>query len=65
VKETIIKLNNSNGLKVDDFHHWISDLNNDSLERSLAESQVFNRSIASVTTHGFDLDTYYSAISLH
>ncbi len=65
VKETIIKLNNANGLKVDDFHHWISDLNNDSLERSLAESQVFNRSIASVTTHGFDLDAYYATISLH
>lgn len=64
VKETIVKLNNSNGLKVDDFHHWISDLNNDSLERSLAESQVFNRSIASVTTHGFDLDSYYATISM-
>ncbi len=65
VKDTIIKLNNANGLKADDFHHWISDLNNDSLERSLAESQVFNRSIASVTTHGFDLESYYAAISVN
>lgn len=65
VKDTIIKLNNTNGLKADDFHHWISDLNNDSLERSLAESQVFNRSIASVTTHGFDLESYYAAISVN
>lgn len=63
VKSTIVNLNNTNGLKVDDFHKWIEDLNNNSLEMSLAESQVFNRSIASVTTHGFDLDAYYANIS--
>jgi len=63
VKKTIVNLNKANGLKIDDFHNWINDLNNDSLERSLAESQVFNRSIASVTTHGFDLEMYYTNIS--
>lgn len=63
VKTTIVDLNNSNGLKEDDFHRWISGLTSDSLEVSLAESQVFNRAIASVTNHGFDLDAYYSQIS--
>lgn len=63
VKTTIVNLNKTNGLKIDDFHKWINALNNDSLERSLAESQVFNRSIASVTTHGFDLEAYYANIS--
>lgn len=63
VKNTIVNLNLTNGLKTDDFHRWIQGLRSDSLEMSLAESQVFNRSIASVTNHGFDLDTYYEAIS--
>lgn len=63
VKTAIVNLNLSNGLKADDFHHWIQGLKSDSLEMSLAESQVFNRSIASVTNHGFDLDTYYASIS--
>lgn len=63
VKNAIVTLNNSSGLKVDDFHRWIQNLNSDSLEASLAESQVFNRAIESVTTHGFDLDTYYQSIS--
>lgn len=63
VKSAIIHLNFSNGLKVDDFHKWLESLSEDSLEVSLAESQVFNRSIASVTTHGFDLDRYYATIS--
>lgn len=63
VKSAMIHLNFSNGLKVDDFHRWLETLAEDSLEVSLAESQVFNRSIASVTTHGFDLDHYYATIS--
>ena len=63
VKSAMIHLNFSNGLKVDDFHRWLETLSEDSLEVSLAESQVFNRSIASVTTHGFDLDHYYATIS--
>lgn len=63
VKNIIVNLNLANGLKADDFHRWIQGLRSDSLEMSLAESQVFNRSIASVTNHGFDLDTYYEAIS--
>ena len=63
VKHTIIHLNNSNGLKIDDFHRWISAIHHDSLEKSLAESQVFNRSIVSVTTPGFDLENYYATIS--
>lgn len=63
VKKIIITLNLKNGLKIDDFHDWITGLNSDSLEVSLAESQVFNRSIASVTTHGFNLESYYAAIS--
>lgn len=63
VKSAMIHLNFSNGLKVDDFHRWLETLAEDSLEVSLAESQVFNRSIASVTTHGFDLDYYYATIS--
>lgn len=63
VKKIIVTLNMKNGLKIDDFHKWITALNSDSLEVSLAESQVFNRSIASVTTHGFNLEAYYAAIS--
>lgn len=63
VKRAIIVLNNNYGLKVDDFHKWLESLSSNSLETSLAESQVFNRSIASVTTHGFDLDSYYASIS--
>lgn len=63
VKKIIVALNLKNGLKIDDFHKWITSLNSDSLEMSLAESQVFNRSIASVTTHGFNLESYYTAIS--
>lgn len=63
VKDTIVNLNLSSGLKADDFHRWIQGLKSDSLEMSLAESQVFNRSIASVTNHGFDLDNYYASIS--
>lgn len=63
VKKIIVSLNMNYGLKIDDFHKWITALNSDSLEVSLAESQVFNRSIASVTTHGFNLESYYAAIS--
>jgi hypothetical protein len=63
VKDLILKLNSAYKLKVDDFHQWLMQLKSDSLEMSLAESQVFNRSIVSVTTHGFDLDSYYAAIS--
>lgn len=63
VKDLILKLNGHYKLKVDDFHKWLMQLNSDSLEMSLAESQVFNRAIVSVTTHGFDLETYYAAIS--
>lgn len=63
VKDLVLKLNGHYKLKVDDFHKWLMQLNSDSLEMSLAESQVFNRSIVSVTTHGFDLDSYYAAIS--
>ncbi len=63
IKDQILKLNLSGGLKVDDFHKWLEGLRSDSLERSLAESQVFNRAIASVTTHGFTLDNYYQGIS--
>ena len=65
VKHTIVDLNNHNGLKIDDFHKWISSITHDSLEKSLAESQVFNRSIVSVTTPGFDLDHYYASISIN
>lgn len=63
VKATMIHLNQASGLKVDDFHRWLQELNSNSLEASLAESQVFNRSIVSVTTHGFNLDKYYTSIS--
>lgn len=63
VKASMTHLNEKNGLKVDDFHRWLMDLKSDSIERSLAESQVFNRSIASVTTHGFDLEGFYQTIS--
>lgn len=63
VKRAMIVLNNNYGLKVDDFHKWLEALTTNSLETSLAESQVFNRSIASVTTHGFDLESYYASIS--
>lgn len=63
VKNVMLILNNNYGLKVDDFHKWLESLSSSSLETSLAESQVFNRSIASVTTHGFDLDHYYASIS--
>lgn len=63
VKNTIVNLNNANGLKIDDFHHWLTNMQHDSIECSLAESQVFNRSIVSVTTHGFDLDRYYTNLS--
>lgn len=63
VKSTVEHLNAQSGGIVDDFHEWIKRLNSDSLEASLAESQVFNRSIASVTNHGFDLDAYYAHIS--
>ena len=63
VKNTIVNLNNTNGLKVDDFHKWLVEVKHDSIETSLAESQVFNRSIVSVTTHGFDLDHYYTHLS--
>ena len=63
VKNAIVTLNNNSGLKVDDFHKWIANLNSDSLEMSLAESQVFNRAIESVTTHGFNLESYYQSIS--
>jgi hypothetical protein len=63
VKDSIVNLNLSSGLKSDDFHRWIQGLKSDSLEMSLAESQVFNRSIASVTNHGFDLESYYASIS--
>ncbi|MBS7525442.1 J domain-containing protein [Fusibacter paucivorans] len=63
VKKAIMALSVKSGLKKDDFYCWLEALGSDSLEASLAESQVFNRSIASVTTHGFDLDSYYRAIS--
>lgn len=63
VKNTMVNLNNTNGLKVDDFHKWLVEVKHDSIEISLAESQVFNRSIVSVTTHGFDLDHYYTHLS--
>ena len=63
VKHMIVRLNISSGLIMDDFYRWISNLNSDSLEASLAESQVFNRAIASVTTHGFNLDQYYISLS--
>ena len=63
VKNTMVNLNNTNGLKIDDFHKWLMDVKHDSIEKSLAESQVFNRSIISVTTHGFDLDHYYTNLS--
>lgn len=63
VKSLILKLSINAGLKVDDFYKWIMELNSDSLEASLAESQVFNRSIMSVTNHGFNLESYYSTIS--
>jgi hypothetical protein len=63
VKKAIMALSIKSGLKKDDFYCWLESLGSDSLEASLAESQVFNRSIASVTTHGFDLDSYYRAIS--
>ncbi|MBF4692614.1 J domain-containing protein [Fusibacter ferrireducens] len=63
VKNAIVTLNNKSGLKVDDFHKWITNLKSDSLEMSLAESQVFNRAIESVTTHGFNLESYYQSIS--
>lgn len=63
VKSEIVTLNKESGLKVDDFHKWVQNLDSNSLEVSLAESRVFNRAIASVTTHGFDLDAYYQSIS--
>ena len=63
VKRAIMNLSKKSGLKRDDFYEWLEKLGSDSLEMSLAESQVFNRSIASVTTHGFDLDRYYQSIS--
>lgn len=63
VKSTVHKLNERSGGVVDDFYNWIHTLESDSLEMSLAESQVFNRAIASVTNHGFDLENYYAAIS--
>lgn len=63
VKNTIVRLNVDSGLLMDDFGEWIQTLNSDSLEASLAESQVFNRAIASVTNHGFNLDGYYTEIS--
>lgn len=63
VKSSMTHLNQKNGLKVDDFHRWLQELKSDSIEKSLAESQVFNRSIASVTTHGFDLEGFYQSIS--
>jgi len=63
VKRAIMDLSKKSGLKRDDFYEWLEKLGSDSLEMSLAESQVFNRSIASVTTHGFDLDRYYQNIS--
>ncbi|GAU79957.1 J domain-containing protein [Fusibacter sp. 3D3] len=63
VRNAIVTLNHNSGLKVDDFHDWITNLNSNSLEMSLAESQVFNRAIESVTTHGFNLETYYQSIS--
>ena len=63
VKNAMVNLNNTNGLKIDDFHKWLVEVKHDSIEISLAESQVFNRSIISVTTHGFDLDHYYTHLS--
>lgn len=63
VKSSMTHLNEKNGLKIDDFHRWLLELKSDSIEKSLAESQVFNRSIASVTTHGFDLEGFYQSIS--
>jgi len=62
VKDTMIKLNEKYSLKADDFQKWLHTLNSNSLEMSLAESQVFNRAIASVTTPGFDLENYYRSI---
>ncbi len=63
VKDNVELLNESSGGVVDDFFNWIKTLNCESLEVSLAESQVFNRAIASVTNHGFDLEHYYTAMS--
>lgn len=63
IVDTVSKLNQKSGGVIDDFCNWIETLHSDSLEVSLAESQVFNRAIASVTNHGFDLENYYSAIS--
>lgn len=63
VKKSMMHMSQESGLKKDDFVSWLEKMNGDSLEKSLAESQVFNRSIASVTNHGFDLDAYYRNIS--
>ena len=63
VKKSMKHLSEQSGLIKDDFVTWLDRMGSDSLEQSLAESQVFNRSIASVTTHGFDLDAYYRNIS--
>lgn len=63
IVDTVSKLNQKSGGVIDDFCNWIETLHSDSLEVSLAESQVFNRAIASVTNHGFDLENYYFSIS--
>ncbi len=62
VRIAMIQLNQSYDLKRDDFHQWLETLSANSLEVTLAESQVFNRAIASVTTPGFNLERYYQSI---
>lgn len=62
-KKMILNFHIDGGCQYDDFQDWLNQLNQHSLEETLAESQVFNRAIASVTNHGFSLEKYYMSLS--